>query len=158
MWFSAPSIVRPGDAAPAFTLPAHDGRAIALVDYRGKSRVVLTFYRDDETAGAREALHALDEALPRFKGLKAQVLAVSPNPSESQARFASKLGLGFPLLSDTAREVARHYGVMTVGPLFRRLTVVIEGRGLVRLVMRGNPTSDDLVAYLVGLHGDLPGT
>lgn len=32
-----------GDPAPDFTLPAHDGTAVSLADYRGRRRVILWF-------------------------------------------------------------------------------------------------------------------
>jgi peroxiredoxin len=34
-----------GAPAPDFTLPAHDGREVALADYRGRRAVVLVFLR-----------------------------------------------------------------------------------------------------------------
>src|SRR5262245_59565774 len=44
-----------GDPAPRFSLPAHDGKTIALNDFLGK-KVVLYFYPKDETPGCtREA-------------------------------------------------------------------------------------------------------
>lgn len=40
-----------GAAAPPFVLPAHDGKPVKLVDFRGKKRVVLAFYPQDDTPG-----------------------------------------------------------------------------------------------------------
>ena len=39
-----------GDAAPDFTLPAHDGRTVKLGDYSGKN-VILWFYPKADTPG-----------------------------------------------------------------------------------------------------------
>ena len=39
-WWTA----RPGEAAPAFALPASTGQTVRLEDYRGKQPVVLIFY------------------------------------------------------------------------------------------------------------------
>ncbi len=40
-----------GEAAPDFTLPAHNGSAITLSDYRGKKNVVLSFHIFSFTGG-----------------------------------------------------------------------------------------------------------
>jgi peroxiredoxin Q/BCP len=40
-----------GDAAPAFSLPATDGRTISLADFKGKKTVVLAFFPKAFTAG-----------------------------------------------------------------------------------------------------------
>ena len=40
-----------GSAAPPFSLPASDGSTVNLVDYRGKQRVILAFYAEDDTPG-----------------------------------------------------------------------------------------------------------
>ena len=37
--------IKPGDAAPDFTLEDQDGKPVSLSDYRGKKSVVLVFYR-----------------------------------------------------------------------------------------------------------------
>lgn len=43
-------MLQPGDAAPDFTLPAHDGSTVSLRDLRGKW-VVLWFYPMADTPG-----------------------------------------------------------------------------------------------------------
>ena len=40
-----------GEAAPDFTLAAHDGSRVTLSDYKGKKNVVLHWYRMDFTGG-----------------------------------------------------------------------------------------------------------
>jgi cytochrome oxidase Cu insertion factor (SCO1/SenC/PrrC family) len=37
--------VKPGDAAPPFDLPTAAGATVALKDYKGKSKLVVLFYR-----------------------------------------------------------------------------------------------------------------
>jgi hypothetical protein len=36
---------KPGEPAPAFTLPSASGSTVSLKDYPGKSNLVLVFYR-----------------------------------------------------------------------------------------------------------------
>lgn len=49
--FNRPPAAQPGHAAPPFTLPAHDGTTFDLLAQRGKRRVILAFYPEDDTAG-----------------------------------------------------------------------------------------------------------
>jgi peroxiredoxin Q/BCP len=156
--FGSPPKVRPGDAAPAFDLPAHDGRQIKLVALRGKKRVVLAFYPEDDTAGCQAELTRFQTSLGRFIELKTQVMAVSHNLSTSQARFAEKLALQFPLLSDPKGLIAKSYGAKGILPYFDRKTFVIDGRGVLRLVQNGQPNIDQLIVFLDGLRGDVEAT
>ena len=50
---TAPAEGRPavGDTAPAFKLPATDGRTISLADFKGKKTVVLAFFPKAFTGG-----------------------------------------------------------------------------------------------------------
>lgn len=41
----------PGDAAPAFSLPATNGKTISLADYAGKKMLVLAFFPKAFTGG-----------------------------------------------------------------------------------------------------------
>jgi len=44
-------LLREGDKAPEFTLPATGGATISLADFREKKHVVLYFYPKDFTSG-----------------------------------------------------------------------------------------------------------
>jgi peroxiredoxin len=43
--------IRPGDAAPAFRLPAPGNREIGLADFRSERHVVVAFYPFDWSPG-----------------------------------------------------------------------------------------------------------
>ena len=43
--------LKPGDAAPAFSLPGSDGRTYTLSDYKGKQVVVLAWFAKAFTGG-----------------------------------------------------------------------------------------------------------
>lgn len=58
------------------------------------------------------------DALPRFEGLDAVVLGVSPDSVEAHAKFARKYDLPYPLLADTEHSVAEAYGVWQEKSLF----------------------------------------
>lgn len=43
--------LKPGDMAPAFSLPGSDGKTYSLADYRGKQVVVLAWFPKAFTGG-----------------------------------------------------------------------------------------------------------
>lgn len=43
--------LKPGDEAPAFSLPGTDGKTHALGDYKGKAVVVVAWYPKASTSG-----------------------------------------------------------------------------------------------------------
>jgi peroxiredoxin Q/BCP len=43
--------LKPGDQAPAFSLPGSDGRTYALADFKGKQAVVLAWFPKAFTGG-----------------------------------------------------------------------------------------------------------
>jgi peroxiredoxin Q/BCP len=144
-----------GDAAPPFSLPAHTGETVHLVDFRGKKRVIVAFYPEDDTAGCTHEMNAFEKELKRFAALKTQVLGISHNTTASQARFAAKLDLHFPLLSDPSGTVARQYGAKWLLPFFSRKTFVIDARGFLGMSLDGQPDLERIITYLEGVRGDI---
>lgn len=100
--------LEPGDAAPAFTLPAADGSEVSLVDFAGR-RVVLYFYPAAMTPGCTTQAIDFTAAGKAFTEAGVVVLGVSPDQPEKLARFAAKESITFPLLSDTDRTVLGAY-------------------------------------------------
>lgn len=122
--------------APDFTLPGTPGgRSYSLGDYRGRL-AVLVFYPGDDSPTCTTQLASYSADLDQFAGLGAEVLGISPQDVESHERFSERLGLGFPLLADTDKEVGRAYGL--VGPLgfYKRSVFVVDGKGVVRYAHR----------------------
>lgn len=60
------------------------------------------------------------DAFPRFEGLNAVVLGVSPDDVASHQKFKRKYDLPFTLLADTAHEVAASYGVWQEKSMYGR--------------------------------------
>ena len=54
--------------------------------------------------------------------------------------------------------MARPYGAKGLLPFFSRKAFVIDGRGVLRLVVDGQPDMEKLLAFLAALKGDLPET
>ncbi len=138
--------MKPGEQAPPFDLPGSDGRRHALADYRGRPLVVF-FYPKAMTPGCTRETRAFAERYPEFRALGAEVLGISADPPEVQARFAEKLAVPFPLLSDPEARVIRawgaygtknFYGKKREGTL--RHTYVLDGEGrVVAAIRRAKP-------------------
>lgn len=114
-----------GSKAPDFTLPSDTEGDVTLADLRGR-KVVLYFYPKDDTSGCTAQACDLRDAMPRFAGVDAVVLGVSPDPVASHARFREKHGLNFPLLADENHEVSEAYGVWKEKSMYGRTYMGIE--------------------------------
>jgi peroxiredoxin Q/BCP len=124
-----------GDQAPDFTLPGTEGRDYSLSDYAGQP-VVLVFYPGDDTPVCTRQLNSYNDGLHEFTELGAQVLAISPQDISSHEAFRAKHGFDFPLLADTAKQVAGLYG--TLGPIGfpRRSVFIVDKEGVIRYAHR----------------------
>jgi len=102
-------MVKEGDKAPEFRLPADDGSEIALADLRGKS-VVLYFFPKALTTGCINEAQEFRDAEPRFAKLNAVILGCSADSVPMQAKFVEKYKLNFRLLSDPQFQAIEAYG------------------------------------------------
>ena len=115
-----------GDTVNDFTLPDQAGTPRSLSALLEDGPVVLFFYPKAMTTGCtKESCHFRDLA-GEFSEVGAQRVGISADGVDRQARFDAKHDLGYPLLSDPDRVVARQFGVKRPGPLMnRRATFVI---------------------------------
>ncbi|GBD32853.1 MAG: hypothetical protein KatS3mg081_2827 [Gemmatimonadales bacterium] len=78
-----------------------------------------------------------------------QPFGVNPASWEGHRKYAEKLKLPFPLLSDENREVAAAYGALKPGGGGIWRSVVLVGRdGTVRFAARGAPGAEESLASL----------
>lgn len=100
-----------GALAPDFTLPADDGKEVALSSFRGKKKVVLYFYPKDDTPGC--TLEAKDFAAlaPKFDKAETVILGLSKDSMASHGKFKAKYCLPFSLASDAEGKACEAYGV-----------------------------------------------
>lgn len=119
--------MRTGDTAPDFTAPDQHGNPVRLSQLLEGGPVVLFFYPKAFTPGCTaQSCHFRDLAA-EFDAVGAQRIGISADSVEKQAAFDEAHDLGYPLLSDPDREVAKLFGVKRPGPLFnRRMTFVID--------------------------------
>jgi peroxiredoxin len=110
--------VAAGSAAPDFTLPDLNGRAVSLKDFRGKV-VFLNFWATwckpcEEEMPSMQSLH---DAL---KGQPFEIVAVSVDSEgpEKVAEFVNRYGLRFPVLHDRKGRVKDQYKTTGVPETF----------------------------------------
>ena len=99
-----------GKVAPNFTAVTDADEQLELKALRGKP-VVLFFYPKDDTPGCTVEACSFRDALPRFDGLDAVVLGVSPDSPKKHRKFKEKFDLPYTLLADEDHAIAEKYGV-----------------------------------------------
>jgi peroxiredoxin Q/BCP len=103
-----PEPLAPGVPAPSFCLLDQHGVERTLDEFAGRP-VLLYFYPKALTPGCTTQSCELRDVRDDIGD--AQIIGVSPDTPERQAKFDDKHGLGFPLLADTEHELADAYGV-----------------------------------------------
>ena len=134
--------LQPGDTAPDFTLPDHDGNPVSLAGLRGNT-VVLYFYPKADTPGCTTQACGVRDHRADYEQAGAVVLGVSPDPVKKIAKFNDKYGLNFPLLADEDHAVAEAYGVWVEKSMYgrtymgnERTTFVIGPDGVIKDVFQ----------------------
>lgn len=151
-----------GDVVPEFELVDETGTTRSLSGLLADGPVVIFFYPAAMSAGCTvEACHFRDVA-SEFRALGAQVVGISPDSVDRQARFAAKHTLGYPLLSDPDGRVRAIFGVKRNVPLVnvgrtKRATFVIDTDRRVLAIIRSevlmNAHADRALAVLRARQG-----
>lgn len=124
----------PGDRAPHFALRDADGQEHSNAQLQG-CPLVLFFYPKDDTPGCTAEVCAFRDSYADFRSLGAEVWGVSGDAAASHRRFSQRHRLPFPLLVDEGNRLRQAFGVPAVlGLLPGRVTFVIDGEGVIRLV------------------------
>jgi thioredoxin-dependent peroxiredoxin len=96
-----------------------------LSKLRGKT-VVIYFFPKADTPGCTKESCEFRDAAPRFAQLDAEIVGISPDQGEAQARFASKYGLPFTLVPDPDHAIAEAYGVWKQKSMYGRTYMGVE--------------------------------
>lgn len=130
-------MIKQGDKAPKFALPADDGTMVSSESLRGKN-TVLYFYPKDDTSGCTKEACDFRDAFPRFGKIDAEVIGVSPDSVDSHRKFKKKYSLPFKLLADEGHKLADEFGVWKEKSMYgrkylgiERTTVIIDRNGRV---------------------------
>jgi len=99
-----------GDRAPDFALNDQNEHMVRLSDYKGR-KLLIYFYPKAGTSGCTTQARAVRDARDELESLGVSVIGISPDAPSAQKKFDDKEALGFPLLADEDRHVARSYDV-----------------------------------------------
>lgn len=99
-----------GKKAPDFTLMDHNGEAVTLSDFAGRSNVLVYFYPKAMTPGCTVQAQGLRDTVAELAAHDVVVLGISPDPVKRLAKFVERDELNFQLLSDEDHAVADAYG------------------------------------------------
>jgi peroxiredoxin len=103
--------LKAGDRAPSFVLNDPDGRPVAAAGLLSEGPLVVSFYRGVWCPYCNMELQALQGALPSFRELGAQLVAISPQNAVNSRKSTRTNGLEFPILSDPDNETAAAFGL-----------------------------------------------
>ena len=118
--------LKPGDAAPAFSMPGSGtSGTLTLNDYQG-SYLVLYFYPKDSTPGC--TTEALDFTAQKesFSGLNAEIIGVSRDSIKKHDNFIAKKELGIVLGADLDGKVTEDYGVWVEKSMYGKTYMGIQ--------------------------------
>lgn len=127
-------LLRPGAAAPDFTLSATPEQKVTLSDFRGQN-VVLVFYPADWDSICGDQLALYNELLPIFRKRGVQLLGISVDSVWCHAAYQQARNIRFQLLSDFEPKgaVAKQYRVYREDEgVCDRALFVIDDDGIIR--------------------------
>jgi peroxiredoxin len=103
--------LKAGDKAPSFLLKDANGKTVSSAELLARGPLVLSFYRGVWCPYCNMELQALQEALPTFRALGAELVAISPQNAVNSRKSIRSNGLNFPILSDPGNEIAATFGL-----------------------------------------------
>ncbi|MDQ0984721.1 thioredoxin-dependent thiol peroxidase [Streptomyces sp. V2I9] len=129
--------LKPGDTAPAFTLPDADGNEVSLADHKGR-KVIVYFYPAALTPGCTKQACDFTDNLDVLAAAGYDVIGISPDKPEKLAKFRDTENLKVTLVGDPAKETLEAYGAFGEKKLYGKVvtgvirsTVVVDEDGKV---------------------------
>jgi peroxiredoxin len=120
-----------GRAAPDFALKSSTGENLRLSEYRGD--VVMINFWATWCGPCRQEMPLLDEMYTRYKRVGFNLLGVNIDDDSRRAmQMIEELGVNFPVLFDSRKEVSKLYVVEAMP-----VTVLVDREGKVRFVHHG---------------------
>jgi peroxiredoxin len=120
-----------GQPAPDFALKSSTGENLRLSEYRGD--VVMINFWATWCGPCRQEMPLLDELYSRYQRVGFNLLGVNIDDDSSRAmNMISELGVSFPVLFDSRKEVSKLYDVDAMP-----VTVLVDREGNVRYIHEG---------------------
>jgi len=120
-----------GLPAPDFALKSTSGENLRLSEYRGD--VVMINFWATWCGPCRQEMPLLDELYSRYQRVGFNLLGVNIDDDAGRAmQMIDELGVSFPVLFDTRKEVSRLYDVQAMP-----VTVLVDREGRIRHVHHG---------------------
>lgn len=147
-----------GEKAADFTLKNSAGEEVALAALLKKGKVALVFVRSaDWCPFCRKQLQALQASLKEIEATGVQLVSVSYDSPATLAAAATKLGVTFPMLSDTGSKVIDAYGIRNQEATGRGVGIphpvvfILDQQGVIRVKLmrdgyRDRPESAEIIA------------
>lgn len=130
-----------GDRIPDVLGTDQNGRVIRSSDYRGR-KIVLYSYPKANTSGCTAEACSLQAHKAELAEKGYEIIGVSKDKQEAQAKFAENYGLEFPLIADTSTELLQALGCWgekvacghrTIGII--RTTYLVNEEGIIERIM-----------------------
>ncbi len=103
-------MINEGDSVPNFTLSDSNGKSVKSSDLKGK-KYVIYFYPKDFTPGCTTEADEFSKDYNKFKKAGIEIVGISKDDVDSHKKFCQKMKIPYILLSDTATNVAKQFGV-----------------------------------------------
>lgn len=103
-------MISEGDTVPSFELLDANGKKVKIVEFKGK-KFVIYFYPKDFTPGCTIEADEFSKDYNKFKKEGVEIIGISPDDVESHKKFVEKMGIPYPLLADSEKEISKKFGV-----------------------------------------------
>ena len=103
-------MIAEGETVPKFEALDSNGKKVKSSDFKGKNHVIY-FYPKDFTPGCTTEADEFSKDYLKFKKNGIEVIGISPDDVDSHKKFCDKMGIKFPLLADTEKEISQKFGV-----------------------------------------------
>lgn len=129
-----------GDKIPEILGTDQNGRLIKSRDYAGR-KIVLYTYPKANTSGCTAEACSLQSRKAELAAAGYEIVGVSKDKQEAQAKFAQAQGLEFPLIADTSTDLLQALGAWgekvacghrTIGTL--RTTFLVNEEGIIEKI------------------------
>lgn len=152
-----------GAKAADFTLKDAAGDDVALSALLQKGKVALVFYRSaDWCPFCKKQLQELQKNLKEIEATGVRIVGISYDAPATSAAAAAKLGITFPLLSDTGSKVIDAYGIRNAEAKGKSAGVphpvvfIVDQHGVIRVKLareayRDRPETAEIIAGVMSI-------